>query len=164
MVPLCNIPLDSQLFTISILYTRKLLQNQLIPWYSDDGKPDLGGTNDNDFEYAFEDELENHSFITQGFYRGYSSVIKLGLLQVNTILKTHLLGAHEHEFDDTKYIYIYVYIYIYIYYREGAYLERDEMVLCRNAFNTLRSMVHTWVAQIRKNNVFADLLIQHLYR
>lgn len=53
-IPLCNLGQgDAPLFIIDTLFARNLTLNKHLLWYSDTGKPDLGGHEDRDFRIYF---------------------------------------------------------------------------------------------------------------
>lgn len=52
--------------------------NKHLLWYSDTGKPDLGGHEDSNFRMYFQDEIENPEISNKGFYRGYTVEIDIG--------------------------------------------------------------------------------------
>jgi hypothetical protein len=51
-VPLCNFELDFSIFLADIQYARALKGNDFVMWYSETGKPDLGGNDEDDSIFA----------------------------------------------------------------------------------------------------------------
>jgi DNA polymerase epsilon subunit 1 len=51
-IPLCNFPPDRVVYATDILLARRLRQNDMLLWYSDSGKPDIGGHEEEDSLYC----------------------------------------------------------------------------------------------------------------
>ncbi len=87
---------------IDTLFARNLRASKHLLWYSDTGKPDLGGHEDKDFRIYYQDELENPEVSQKGFYRGYTVEIDLANLAVNTILQSEFLKEFDEVFNQAN--------------------------------------------------------------
>jgi DNA polymerase epsilon subunit 1 len=81
-----NLPVDAPCYIIDTLMARHMSMSKHLIWYSDTGKPDLGGHEDKNYRSYFNEEIENPDLNNKGFYRKYTVEIGLDLLAVNTIL------------------------------------------------------------------------------
>lgn len=155
-VPLGNFELDWLLFTSDIFFSRALRDQQQILWISDDGIPDLGGVSDEDT--CFADEVLQPTLIYPGAYRKVSVELKIHHLAVNALLKSTQVNELE----------------------GGALLGFDHDVIsglvtdqsglgegssCGLAFRVLKQLIQRCISDaVTSGNVFADAILQHLYR
>ncbi|GLJ44675.1 hypothetical protein SUGI_0939260 [Cryptomeria japonica] len=158
-VPIGNFDLDWLMFTADVFYSRALHDHQQVLWISDDGVPDLGGITEE--EPSFADEVQQPVLIYPGAYRTVSVELKIHHLAVNALLKSSQVNEMEggsllgFELDANG---------------GGGQLGNeslgwDEATLCAPAFRVLKQMVQGCVADaVSSGNVFADALLQHLYR
>lgn len=51
-IPMCNFPSDRVMFATDVLMARRAKQNDMVLWYSDSGKPDIGGHEEEDSLYC----------------------------------------------------------------------------------------------------------------
>ncbi|KAL8140374.1 hypothetical protein V2J09_006395 [Rumex salicifolius] len=155
-VPLGNFELDWLIYTIDIFFSRALHDQQQILWISDDGNPDLGGLPEQDT--CFADEVHQPILVYPGAYRRVSVELKIHHLSVNALLKSskineiegNILFGHDQETNsvacDEQYGY-------------------DEATSCAPAFHVLKQLVKRCLEDaINSGNVFADAVLQHLYR
>ncbi|KAK9075077.1 hypothetical protein SSX86_003396 [Deinandra increscens subsp. villosa] len=138
-VPLGNIESDWSIQTADIFFARALRDREQMLWVSDDGNPDLGG--DNEEETCYFDEVNQPILICEGAYRKVTVELKIHNLAVNALL----LGF-DHDLTS------------------GSHLPLDEDTQCFAAFCVLRQLIKRCVADALSNNIFADHLLQHLYR
>ncbi|XP_078434598.1 DNA polymerase epsilon catalytic subunit A-like isoform X2 [Wolffia australiana] len=148
-VPVGNFEPDWLLFTADIFFSRSLRDKQQILWISDDGIPDLGGTLEEDT--SFIDEVDNPSLVYPGAYRRVTVELKLHHLAINALLKSSQIdeieGGATLGFDHES---------------SGSF---DEDSACASAFRTLKQLVQRCIADaVSSGNVFADAILQHLYR
>lgn len=158
-VPIGNFDLDWLLFTADIFYSRALHDHQQVLWISDDGIPDLGGIPEE--EPSFLDEVQQPVLVFPGAYRTVSIELKIHHLAVNAILKSNQVNEMEggtllgFELDGKG--------------GGGQFGSEstswDEATSCAPAFRILKQMVQGCVADaVSSGNVFADALLQHIYR
>jgi hypothetical protein len=127
-------------------------------WVSSDGLPDLGGIPED--EPCFADEVQQPALTYPGAYRSISIELKVHHLAVNALLKSSqvnemeggaLLGFSSDVQDAAGAV--------------GVQTSWDETVSCAPAFQVLKHMVQGWLSDaVSSGNVFADCLLQHLYR
>ena len=139
-VPLGNLPQDSILFICDILFARCLKSSRSLIWWSDEGCPDMGG----DEEATIDDsDFFGTESCSPGLYSDIVAELDLGVLPTNAIL------CYKHLFS-------------------GEVIEdnpSDEKFVCLNAFRKVRSMISTWIEDVRKyKNEVADKLVMHSYR
>ncbi|KAK6247338.1 hypothetical protein QUC31_018903 [Theobroma cacao] len=153
-VPLGNFELDWLLFTADVFFSRALRDQQQVLWISDDGVPDLGGTGEEDICYA--DEVHQPVITYPGAYRKVSVELKIHNLAVDALLKSNQINEME----------------------GGALLGFDQDVNSGNeqcgfdeatssaaAFRVLKQLIQRCLADaVSSGNVFADAILQHLYR
>ncbi|KAK9126454.1 hypothetical protein Scep_015300 [Stephania cephalantha] len=133
-VPLGNFDLDWILFTADIFFSRKLHEQQQVLWISDDGVPDLGGLSEEDT--CFADEIHH--------------------LAVNALLKSNQLNELEggalFGFEQET----------GLAHGQSGF---DESTSCAYAFRVLKQLIQRCLEDaIKHSNVFADAVLQHLYR
>ncbi|KAI3971229.1 hypothetical protein MKX01_021996 [Papaver californicum] len=153
-VPLGNFELDWLLFTADTFLSRALRDQQQLLWISDDGIPDLGGINED--ETCFADEVSHPVLTYPGAYRKVSVELKIHHLAVNALLKSNQINEMEggalFGFDlDIS----------------GAHEQTgfDEASACASAFRVLKQLIQRCIQDaIKFGNVYADALLQHLYR
>ena len=72
---------------IDTIYARALDCKQHVLWYSDEGTPDLGGHENDDYRAYYQEILENQEIVEKGLYRGgYTVEITMEELALNTVL------------------------------------------------------------------------------
>uniref|UniRef100_A0A0R0HLB0 DNA polymerase epsilon catalytic subunit n=1 Tax=Glycine max TaxID=3847 RepID=A0A0R0HLB0_SOYBN len=157
-VPLGNFELDWLIFIADIFFSRALHDNQQVLWISDDGLPDLGGINGE--QNCFVDEVQQPVLTYPGAYRNVTVELKIHHLAVNALLKYNLVNEMEggtllgfgHELDS------------------GAFSTNDqngfdESTSCAQAFRVLKQLIQRCLADaVTSGNVYADSILQHLYR
>ncbi|XP_058761674.1 DNA polymerase epsilon catalytic subunit A-like isoform X2 [Vicia villosa] len=154
-VPLGNFAFDWLMFTVDTFFSRALRDNQQVLWISDDGFPDLGGNNGE--ENCFLDEVQQPVCTFPGAYRKITIELKIHHLAVDALLKCSqvndmeggaLLGF-DHEFDSESFP------------MNGF----DESTSCAHAFRVLKHLIQRCLADaVTSGNVYADAILQHLYR
>ncbi|CAI0398250.1 unnamed protein product [Linum tenue] len=153
-VPLGNFEVDWILFTADIFFSRALRDQQQVLWISNDGFPDLGGIKQE--HSCFADEVHQPVLVYPGAYRKVSVELKIQNLAVNALLKSNqvneieggaLLGFEQESTSGAE--------------QYGV----DEAVLSAPALRVLKQLVQRCLADaVTSGNVFADALLQHLYR
>nr|XP_019702821.2 DNA polymerase epsilon catalytic subunit A isoform X2 [Elaeis guineensis] len=155
-VPLGNFELDWLLFTVDVFYSRVLRDQQQVLWISDDGIPDLGGTYEADT--CFADEVIQPALTYPGAYRRVTVELKIHHLAVNALLKSNQVdeieGGSIFGFDHEMH--------------HGPVVNEtdfDEASACAPAFQVLKQLIQRCISDaVASGNVFADAILQHLYR
>ncbi|XP_047319798.1 DNA polymerase epsilon catalytic subunit A-like isoform X2 [Impatiens glandulifera] len=155
-VPLGNFEVDWIIHTADIFYSRALRDQQQILWISDDGIPDVGGISEE--ETCFADEVEQPVLTYPGAYRKVTVEIKIHHLAVNALLKSSnvneieggsLFGV-EQDFNPGS------------SYEQKSF---DEATSCAPAFRVLKQLIQRCLTDaLTSGNIFADAILQHLYR
>ncbi|KAF2862170.1 DNA polymeras-like protein epsilon [Piedraia hortae CBS 480.64] len=149
-IPLCNLQGDDPRFLIDIAYARKLQQEKVVLWWSDDAKPDHGGHEKDDILGNLE-AVDIPTVNNPGTYSSVCIDINVKNLAINTILSSAVLNDAEGEASNPP--------------------DDDTAVASVNAFSpscidALREMVRGWwqEACTGSGSAMADLLVQHLLR
>lgn len=139
-VPFGNLPQDPILYISDILFARSLKSSKNLIWWSEEGTPDMGSED----SIIFDDkDFSGTESNTPGFYSDIVSELDLGLLPTNAILCYKHLFSGENIEDNSS----------------------DEKVVCLNVFRRIRSMINTWIEDVRiYKNEYADRLVMHSYR
>ncbi|URE33478.1 DNA polymerase [Musa troglodytarum] len=155
-VPLGNFELDWLLFTADVFFSRALRDKQQVLWISDDGIPDFGGIYEGDT--CFADEVNQPTASYPGAYRKVAVELKIHHLAINALLKSSLVEETEggslfcHESDSHP----------PAHDNETDY---DEASSCAPAFQVLKQLIQRCISDaVASGNVFADAILQHLYR
>ncbi|KAF3780559.1 DNA polymerase epsilon catalytic subunit A [Nymphaea thermarum] len=127
-------------------------------WISDCGIPDLGGLFEEDA--SFIDEIQQLVITYPGAYRKVTVELKIHHLAVNSLLKSSQLDEIEggmllgHEPDmpaGPPFV-----------YSSSCF---DEIAACSSAFRVLKHLIQRCLSDaVTSGNVFADAILQHLYR
>ncbi|XP_062083133.1 DNA polymerase epsilon catalytic subunit A-like isoform X2 [Humulus lupulus] len=157
-VPLGNFELDWLIHTADVIFSRALRDQQQVLWISDDGIPDLGGINEEDT--CFVDEVHQPVLTYPGAYRKVTVELKIHHLAVDALLKSNQINEMEggallgFEADVNS----------------GAHNSNeqsgfDEGTSCASAFRVLKQLIQRCLTDaVTSGNVFADAILQHLYR
>ncbi|KAK4854956.1 hypothetical protein QYF36_002733 [Acer negundo] len=157
-VPLGNFEPDWLMFTADVFFSRALRDQQQVLWISDDGVPDLGGTGEEDT--CFADEVHQPVLTYPGAYRKVSVELKIHNLSVNALLKSNQVNEMEggsllgfdHDMNSGAHV-----------YKEQCGF--DETTSCAPAFRVLKQLIQRCLSDaVSSGNVFADAVLQHLYR
>ncbi|KNA12254.1 hypothetical protein SOVF_127620 [Spinacia oleracea] len=157
-VPLGNLELDWIIYTIDIFFSRALRDQQQVLWISNDGLPDLGGFSEEDA--CFVDEVNQPVLVYPGAYRKISVELKIHHLVVNALLKSSQIneiegsGLHGFEQDTDSNL-----------CTSSEQYDFDESTFCGPAFRVLKQLVQRCLQDaVTSGNVYADAILQHLYR
>uniref|UniRef100_A0ACD5XVC0 Uncharacterized protein n=1 Tax=Avena sativa TaxID=4498 RepID=A0ACD5XVC0_AVESA len=155
-VPLGNFELDWLLFTADVFFSRALHDQQQVLWISDDGIPDLGGTYEGDT--CFADEVIQPALTYPGAYRRVSVELKIHHLAVNSLIKSSQvdemeggsIGSFENDVPHGP---------------NATEIDFNDASLCLPAFQVLKQLIQRCISDaVSSGNVFADAILQHLYR
>ncbi|KAK8679767.1 hypothetical protein V6N13_145203 [Hibiscus sabdariffa] len=153
-VPLGNFEPDWLLYTADIFYSRALRDQQQVLWISDDGVPDLGGIGEEDT--CFADEVCQPVITYPGAYRKVSVELKIHNLAVDALIKSNQVNEMEGGallgFDQDV-------------HSGNEQCGFDEATACAAAFRVMKQLINRCLADaVSSENVFADAILQHLYR
>ncbi|XP_023756876.1 DNA polymerase epsilon catalytic subunit A [Lactuca sativa] len=157
-IPLGNFELDWLMHTADIFFARALRDHQQILWVSDNGIPDLGG--DTEEETCYSDEVNQPVLIYPGAYRKVTVELKIHHLAVNALLKSNQINEMEggtlfgfdHDLTSGSHL-------------PNEQLGLDEATSCSSAFRVLKQLIQRCLADaVSSGNIFADAMLQHLYR
>ncbi|KAL4591685.1 hypothetical protein LXL04_004655 [Taraxacum kok-saghyz] len=151
-VPLGNFELDWLIHTADIFFARALRDQQQILWVSDNGIPDVGG--DAEEETCYSDEVNQPALTYPGAYRKVAVELKIHHLAVNALLKSNQINEMEggtlFGFENDV---------------ASEQLGLDEATSCSPAFRVLKQLIQRCLADaVSSGNIFADAMLQHLYR
>ncbi|TID25518.1 hypothetical protein CANINC_002908 [Pichia inconspicua] len=97
-VPLCNLNVDNIGYLIDINYSRRLMENNIILWWSPNANPDYGGFEKDDFLSSIDESLKFPVFNRPEIYETVCLEIEVKNLTVNTILSSSLINEAEGVF------------------------------------------------------------------
>ncbi|QBM87336.1 DNA polymerase epsilon subunit 1 [Metschnikowia aff. pulcherrima] len=150
-IPLCNLQAENLDYLIDVQYARRLTENNVVLWWSNNLYPDHGG-----YEADHVDELEGLESITINnpeIYESASLEIDIGTLTINTILTSSLINEMEGtdladdplEGDDNN---------------GASTLAMD--TFSPTALSLLRAMVKQWWDDALNHNAHADSMTSQL--
>ncbi|KAL9143406.1 hypothetical protein ABFS82_14G234200 [Erythranthe guttata] len=157
-VPLGNFEVDWLIHTADIFLSRALRDQQQVLWVSDNGIPDLGGSNEE--VPCFIDEVSQPVLTYPGAYRKVTVELKIHHLAVNALLKSNQVNEMEggalfgldQELNPGS-------------YNSDKQYCFDEATACAPAFRVLKQLIQRCLSDaVTSGNVFADAVLQHLYR
>lgn len=150
-IPLCNLEVDNMGHLIDIEYSRRLIDNNIVLWWSPNPLPDLGGIeNDSLPDY---DSLNFPIINNPEIYESACLEIDIGTLTINTILTSSLINEAEGaELADD--------IIVGDKSNGGSTIAEDFFSV--PALNTLRSMVKKWWDDALKGSNNADSMMNNL--
>ncbi|SMY28826.1 unnamed protein product [Zymoseptoria tritici ST99CH_1A5] len=161
-VPLCNLEMDDPRFLIDIAYARRLQQERVVLWWSEDARPDHAGHEKDDILGSME-VVEMPAVNNPGTYSSVCIDLSIKNLAINTILSSAVLnqaegsdpmgisgaGAQEDALDET------------------AQTVQSENAFAAAGIGALREMVRSWWQEActgSSSSTMADVLVQHLVR
>ncbi|KAF3639480.1 DNA polymerase epsilon catalytic subunit B [Capsicum annuum] len=157
-VPIGNFDVDWLMHTADIFFSRALRDQQQVLWISDNGIPDLGGVNDE--VSSFMDEVNQPVLIYPGAYRKVTVELKIHHLSVDALLKSNqvnemeggtLFGLDQEVNPTTD-------------FTNEQYFS-DATTSCAPAFRVLKQLIQRCITDaVTSGNIFADAMLQHLYR
>ena len=162
-IPIGNFGRDAESMIIDVLFSRALQSSNCLLWYSDTSLPDLGGHESLDYRRYLYDQFESNIEVSNsGFYRNYCVQIDLSFLCLNAIIKS------EHIFDEqatnltNRRIDDKIEKEVDLYNKQAEEVENFES--SQHAFSKLKSIVAQWIDDLKHGNMFAEILLEHLYR
>ncbi|WFD27179.1 DNA-directed DNA polymerase [Malassezia nana] len=164
-VPLGNMPRDFAMFGSDLDLARRLQQSDMVLWWSDSPRPDLGGRED-DMNPGTVDELDMLEITNPGAYASVCLEVQVADLALNCVLQNasvHAMegiGAASMAFDSASHL-----IEEYTQGRVPAAADLGDAVLTSQTFAAVRSMVKAWhVEKTRGLSTCASLLADNFWR
>jgi DNA polymerase epsilon subunit 1 len=162
-VPIGHVEGDQPLFMSDISFARRLVQQDIVLWWSDGEHPDLGGV-ENDQRPS--EDLPKTEFISPGSYANVCLEITVRNLAVNSVLQSVMVNELEGSGGATAFDSVSRTLDEY----KGGDTQRDltlgESNVSAQMFNTLKAMVKTWLLDKIRDNYDspATLGIDHFWR
>ena len=162
-VPIGHIEGDQPLLMSDISFARRLIQQDIILWWSTGDHPDLGGI-ENDQKPT--EELPNTEFFAPGSYANVCLDITVRNLAVNSVLQSIMVNELEGSGGATAFDSV---SHTLDEYKSGE-SQRDltlgESHVSAQMFSILKAMVKTWLLDKIRDNFEspATLTIDHFWR
>lgn len=163
-VPFCNIPNDAYIFMADISFSRQLVSNDVVLWWSNSSKPDLGGR-ENDENISVINDVTNTEINNPGVYETICVEMDVLRLCLNTLMVAPIINELEGVsgttgFDNT--------MHTLDEYSQGAVKHVSEFgdaTIGSKIFTVLRTTVQQWFYESMKNkNAMCDMLLDTLLR
>ncbi|KAI8979603.1 hypothetical protein BDF20DRAFT_870600 [Mycotypha africana] len=165
-IPFCNIPNDPYLFMSDIMFARKLMQNDMVLWWSASPMPDLGGREE-DESLAVTSELVNTELNEPGAYETICMEMDIGRLCLNTLIEVNVINEIEGMasgfagFDSSNHT-----VEDYASGAVNTMMAFGDGMISNKTFSMLRSVIQSWVHQSsdEKLEQFAKQMTGNLHR
>lgn len=128
-IPVGNIEGDEPLYFTDIDFARRLIQKDMIIWWSSSGTPDLGGREDG--RYA-SDEMSNVEINTPGCYNNVSISVQVHNLAINAVARSSMLDVLKGGDGPT---------FEFTFTPDGL----EDVVASPQTFGVLKEMVKSWL-------------------
>ncbi|KAG6376841.1 hypothetical protein JVT61DRAFT_1867 [Boletus reticuloceps] len=162
-IPIGHVDGDQPLVLSDISFARRLIQQDIVLWWSPTERPDLGG---GEADNRPTEELQNTEFMTPGCYSNVCLEVTVRNLAVNSVLHSVVVNELEGSggttaFDSTSHT-------LSAYNRGEA--QRDptlgESNVSTLTFGIMKSIVKTWLLDNIKGNFEspATIAIDHFWR
>lgn len=161
-VPVGNVPADRELFFIDVDFSRRLMEQDCVLWWSNTSKPDLGGREDDN--HVAED-IVNPEINTAGCFSNVAVSIQVQHLAVDAVMQSALvnemegslggnnaLGAASRNLDE------------YTGGGSETAITLGDIVLPAQTFAIVKSMVRSWFADMSEGKVDAKTVADHFWR
>ncbi|TFY77880.1 hypothetical protein EWM64_g6131 [Hericium alpestre] len=162
-VPIGHIDGDQPLFLADLEFSRRLLAQDAVLWWSPSGKPDLGGLED---DMRFTEDLPNTEFKSPGCYSNVCLEITVRNLAVNSVLHSVMVNELEGSGGATAFDSVSHTIDEFKDGEANRDLTLGESNVSPQTFAIMKSMLKTWLMdKIRYNfDSPATLAIDHFWR
>lgn len=164
-IPLGNMPRDFAMFGSDLDLARRLQQSDMVLWWSESPRPDLGGRED-DMNPGTVDELDMLEITNPGAYASVCLEVQVADLALNCVLQNanvHAMegiGAASMAFDSASHS-----LEDYAHGRVPVAADLGDAVLTSQTFAAVRSMVKAWhVEKTRGLSTCASLLADNFWR
>ncbi|KAL0581436.1 DNA polymerase epsilon catalytic subunit [Marasmius crinis-equi] len=162
-VPIGHIEGDQPLFTADITFARRLIQQDMVLWWSPSDRPDLGGL-ENDKRPT--DDFPSTEFVFPGVYPNVCLEVTLRNLAVNSVIHSVVVNELEGSGGTTAFDAVSKTIDEYAEGNGQRDLTLGESNVSSHTFSILKNMVKTWLLdRIQSNEQSpATLSIDHFWR
>ena len=162
-VPIGHIEGDHPLFMADMEFSRRLLKQDMVLWWSPGEQPDLGGMED---DRKTAEELVNPEFNAPGCYSNVCLSVQVRNLAIDAVLQSAIVNEMEGSggstaFDSTS--------HTLDDYSQGhgqhSTVTLGDSVVSPQVFSMLKAMVKTWLLdKARHPDGPADLAVDHFWR
>ncbi|EJT99609.1 DNA/RNA polymerase [Dacryopinax primogenitus] len=162
-VPVGNVPADRELFYADVDFSRRLMDQDILLWWSYTNRPDLGGREDDSNISA--DEVSNPEISAPGCFSNVAVALQLQQLAVDAVMQSALvnemegsvggnaaIGAASHNLDE------------YTNGASDAAITLGDIVLPASTFAILKATVRSWHGDMVHGNMDAKTVLDHLWR
>ncbi|KAF9008656.1 DUF1744-domain-containing protein [Hymenopellis radicata] len=162
-VPIGHLEGDQPLFVSDLCYARRLVQNDMVLWWSPGELPDLGGL-ENDKRQS--DDLPSTEFHSSGCFSNVCLEVTVRNLAVNSVMHSVVVNELEGSGGSTAFDSV---SRTLDEYKNGDAQQRDltlgESQVSSQAFSILRNMVKSWLLdKVQNEEAAASLAIDHFWR
>ncbi|KAG7095213.1 hypothetical protein E1B28_005988 [Marasmius oreades] len=162
-IPIGHIEGDQPLLTSDITFARRLVQQDMVLWWSPSDRPDLGGLED---DRRHMEDLPNTEFVVPGVYPNVCLEITIRNLAVNSVIHSVVVNELEGSGGTTAFDSVSKTINEYADGGGQRDLTLGESNVSSHTFSILKNMVKTWLLdRIQSNEQSpATLSIDHFWR
>lgn len=162
-VPMGHLEGDQPLYCIDVNFARRLVQQDIVLWWSPGEHPDLGGV-ENDVRPS--EDLPETEFTSPGIYSNVCLEVTLRNLAVNSVLQSQLVNELEGSGGSTAFDSVSHTLHEYSKADSQRGLTLAESQMSAQTFNTLRSMVKVWLLDKIRSDFEspATLAVDHFWR
>ncbi|PFH48591.1 hypothetical protein AMATHDRAFT_5676 [Amanita thiersii Skay4041] len=141
-IPIGNIEGDQPLTLSDITFARRLVQQDIVLWWSPGDRPDLGGI---EIDQRPIDELPRTDFISPGMYTNVCLDLSVRNLAVNSVLQSSLINELEGSGGETIFDSVTRSINEYSSNDTPRDLTLGESNVSSQVFFVLKTMIKTWL-------------------
>ncbi|KAH7922539.1 DUF1744-domain-containing protein [Leucogyrophana mollusca] len=162
-VPVGHIDGDQPLLVSDISFARRLIQQDMVLWWSPSERPDLGGIED---DSRPTEELQNTEFMAPGCYSNVCLEVAVRNLAVNSVLHSVVVNELEGSGGATAFDSVSRTLDEYSAGETQRDLTLGESNVSAQTFGILKSMIKTWLLDKIQGNFEspATLAIDHFWR
>ncbi|KAF9451608.1 DUF1744-domain-containing protein [Macrolepiota fuliginosa MF-IS2] len=162
-IPMGHIEGDQPLYCIDVNFARKLVQQDVVLWWSPGEQPDLGGI-ENDTRTS--EDFPETEFTNPGVYSNVCLEVTLRNLAVNSVLQSQLVNELEGSGGSTAFDSVSHTLDEYSKADGQRDLTLAESQVSAQTFSILRSMIKVWLLdKIRSDSDSpAALAVDHFWR
>lgn len=164
-VPIGNIPADHSLFFMDIAFARRLVNQDMVLWWSPGIKPDLGGRELDGSAGSLSEELASPETSRPGCYTNVCLLVEMRNLAVDAVLQSSLVNELEGSGGATSFDSVSHTLEEYANGDSHASVTLGDSVLSPQTFFILKNMVKGWMLDTaRSTDSPADVAIAYFWR
>ncbi|KAJ7071344.1 hypothetical protein C8F01DRAFT_1110146 [Mycena amicta] len=162
-VPMGHVEGDQPLFLSDVTFARRLIQQDMVLWWSPGERPDLGGI-ENDRRPT--EELPKTEFISPGAYSNVCLEVVVRNLAVNSVLHSLVVNELEGSGGATAFDSVSKTMTEYTNGESSRDLTLGESNVSTQMFSILRSMVKSWLLDKIESQFDgpANMVLDHFWR